>query len=185
MKLPKAPKRTTPGFAFSIINRALDNCLGKRRFGKDEMREVLDFFGTAEPECVFCGSSAVRRWDHLVPVSQGGETVRGNMVPACGRCDDSKQHYSFEQWMTGDARWSPKSQGVNDIERRKDRIRAYVERFGYHVRPLEERLTKSELERLESIRSRLKVLRVDVDELIADYRKRPKSNREKPILLGD
>lgn len=173
MKLPKAPQRTTPGFSFSIINRALVDCLGKRQFGKDEMAQVLAFFDTAEPECAFCGSSTVRRWDHLEPVSQGGETVLGNMVPACGRCDDSKQHRPFEQWMTGDAKWSPKSRDVKDIQRRVDRIKAYVEHFDYHVRPLEKRLTKRELERLEGIRSRLEVLRSDVDELIADFRERP------------
>ena len=136
------------------------------------MAQVLAFFDTAEPECVFCGSSAIRRWDHLVAVSQGGETVLGNMVPACGRCDDSKQHFPFEEWMIGDAKWSPKSQGVTDVQQRVERIKAYVAHFDYQVRPLETRLTEQELERLEEIRSRLEALRSDVDTLITDFRQR-------------
>ena len=139
------------------------------------MAQVLAFFDTAEPECAFCGSSTVRRWDHLEPVSQGGETVLGNMVPACGRCDDSKQHLPFEQWMTSDAKWSPNSQGVKEIQRRIERIKAYVEHFDYQVRPLEKRLTKEEFDRLEEIRSRLATLRSDIDKLIADFRVRPEN----------
>ena len=72
----------------------------------------MAFFGKNPPECVFCGNREVKRWDHLVPVMKGGETVLGNMVPACARCDDSKQAFPFEEWMVSDAKWSPKSRGV-------------------------------------------------------------------------
>ena len=172
MKLPKAPGRTTPGFAFSILRRALTECLGARQFGQAEMAQVLAFFGLTEPACVFCGSPEVKRWDHLVAVTQDGETVLGNMVPACACCDDSKRHVPFEEWMLCDAQGSPTSRGVEDVAGRVARIQAYVQQFGYRVRPLEERLDEGERERLARIQADLQRLRSEVDSLIADYRAR-------------
>ena len=53
----------------------------------------------------------MRRWDHVVPVAKGGDTVVGNMVIACSRCDYSKQASEFERWMNGDWRGCPKERG--------------------------------------------------------------------------
>jgi len=171
-KLPRAPQRTTPGFAFSMIGRALNGCLAARQFGQKEMAEILAFFGTDPPECVYCGSPDVKRWDHLVPINKGGETVLGNMVPACARCDDSKRAEPFEEWMTSGVNGSPQSRGIADVAQRIERIKAYVQHFDYRVRTLEERLDGQELEKLEAIQSLLQELREDVDTLIGDYRDR-------------
>lgn len=172
MSIPRVPQRTTPGFAFSMVNRALQECLAVRQFGQTEIAQVLDFFGADPPECAFCGSPNVSRWDHLVPVNSSGETVLGNMVPSCARCDDSKRNLSFEEWMAGDARLSPKSRGVSDIDERIQRIQTYMQHFGYEVRAVEDRLTAQELERLRAIQAGLEGLRRDVDALILDYRTR-------------
>ena len=119
MDLPRAPQRTTIGFAFSSVERALQEEFADRKFGKAEIESILAHFGNP-PKCAYCGDE-VRRWDHLVPVREGGETVIGNMVPACARCDDSKRNEPFQKWMLSDVRFSPKSRQVSDInERRKD-----------------------------------------------------------------
>lgn len=107
-----------------------------------------------------------------MPINGGGETVLGNMVPACARCDDSKRHLSFEEWMTSDARHSPKSRGIQDVDRRIVHIKAYVQRFGYQVQPLPERLNEQEQQRLSEIESMFQEVRKEVDMLIADYRAR-------------
>ena len=172
MTLPRVPQRTTPGFAFSMVNRALSECLADRRFGKMEIKQVLEFFGKDPPECVFCGSQDVKRWDHLVSIKEGGETVLGNMVPACASCDDSKQDKPFEEWMVSDFGYSPKSQNIKDIDQRVKRIKEYMQNFNYVPRSREERLDKQELERLKGIRSRLEEIREDIDALIKDYRVR-------------
>lgn len=172
MKHPKVPQRTKPGFAFSIVERALQACLATRQFGQEEIAEVLKFFGADPPKCVYCGSAEVRRWDHLVPIKEGGETVLGNMVPACARCDDSKRNRPFEEWMMSNCKGSPKSRGVRDLDQRTGHIKAYVQRFGYTPRRLEERLDEHERERLTTIRSRLQELRKDIEVLIEDYRAR-------------
>lgn len=173
MTLPRAPQRITPSFAFSYIERSIQEGLALRKFGRREMDEVVAFFFDGrEPECVYCGSQDVRRWDHLVPVMAGGDTIVGNMVLACAQCDDSKQATEFEQWMTGDAPRSPKSRGVLNVESRVRRIREYVRHYGYEVLPLDERLDKSERDELQEIRERVAADRERLENLISNYRER-------------
>jgi hypothetical protein len=171
MNLPKVPQRITTGFSFSNVERAIQEGFARRQFGKAEMEQVLAFFG-APPQCVYCGSPDVRRWDHVVPVREGGETVLGNVVPACARCDDSKQHRPFAEWMQGDAPLSPKNRGVENIEKRIKRIKAYAKKFEYAHSYMEDRLTGEEKERLKTIRATLAKARDDLDALIDDYRAR-------------
>ena len=59
-----------------------------------------------------------------------------------------------------------------DIAVRKERIRRYMEHFGYTSRSLQDHLTPDELGRLEAIRSRTKSLREDIESLIRDYQVR-------------
>lgn len=172
MNLPRIPQRTTPGFAFSMVERSIQDCLAKRDFGKAEIDKVLYFFNTDPPECVFCGSREVARWDHLIPFTKGGETVLGNMVLACSSCDDSKQALPFDEWLLSDAKCSPASRRVKNIDQRLERIKAYQQHFGYTPRSLEKRLTKGELRRLKMIRFRLQNIRKDIESLIDDYRAR-------------
>ena len=103
MILPNMPQRTTPGFAFSIVRRALLDCIADRRLGKTEIAEVLSYFGDDPPACVYCGATPINRWDHLVPISKGGDTTLGNIVPACSKCDDSKRDLPFKEWVVGNA----------------------------------------------------------------------------------
>jgi len=164
------PARTTPGFAFSMVSRALAECLGRRQFGQAEMQAVLQFFHMREPGCALCGSREVRRWDHLVAINRGGETVVGNIVPSCATCDDSKRDLPYEEWMGHSAEGSPASRGVIDVAERLESIQCYVSHFGYKVHPLEQRLDERELDRLVVLQSRLSELRQEADALIRDYR---------------
>lgn len=49
--------------------------------------ELTEQFGGA---CAYCPAPA-DTWDHLVPVSKGGQTIRGNIVPACRSCNSKKR----------------------------------------------------------------------------------------------
>lgn len=136
------------------------------------MAQVLACLEMAEPECIFCGDKNVKRWDHLVPVKKGGETVLGNMVPACGPCDDSKQDEEFRAWMRGDAPKSPTSRKIPDVEDRIRRIEKYVASCDYQPQALKDRLSPGELERYQKIMDELEDLRSRADDLIKDYRAR-------------
>lgn len=172
VNLPNVPQRTSPSFAFSTLKRAIFESFGKRQFGHAEIEQVLDFFGNTPPECAFCGSTEVKRWDHLIPVMDGGETVLGNMMLACQVCDDSKGKSSFEEWIWGDAPKSPKSRGVEDITERVQHINKYVNHFGYQPVELDFRLNDEEKSELARIEAQLEVSRQELSGLINSYRER-------------
>ena len=79
----------------------------------------------SQPATCFLISPHVQRWDQLVPVCKGGETILGNMVPACARCDDAKRQFTFEEFMDGSGGHSPLSRGVKVL------VDAYRKRTGY------------------------------------------------------
>jgi hypothetical protein len=168
MTLPKPPQRITTGFAFSYVDRAIREGIADREFGKQQIAEVIAYFG--EPLCcVYCGSEEVQRWDHLVPVNRGGDTVLGNMVPACSLCDDSKQDHSFDEWMTSDAHFSPKSRGVRDIGLRIQRLRIYAAHFRYKARSLDARCDTRELQKLTDLRTKIESLRTEIEQFIREH----------------
>lgn len=56
---------------------------------------ILEDFGGC---CAYCGAAA-ESWDHIIPVSQGGETVPWNIVPACIACNSSKNARDWFEWL--------------------------------------------------------------------------------------
>ncbi len=47
--------------------------------------------------CHFCGGKFEREqltMDHLVPLSRGGKSSKGNIVPACKECNSKKKYYT-------------------------------------------------------------------------------------------
>ncbi len=70
--------------------------------------------------CVYCGGEA-SDWDHLRPLVKNARPtgylheVR-NLVPACGRCNQSKSGQDWRAWMMGGAKNSPASRGIQDLE---------------------------------------------------------------------
>lgn len=172
IKLPRSPARMTPGFAFSFIERCINESLAERKFGIEEKTAIVEELFDGEPECIDCGTSDFARWDHLYPIAEGGDTVIGNMVLACSRCDDSKQALPYEEWMLSDARFFPKTRGVTDLGDRLKRIREYVAAHQYLPKPIEDRLTPEELNRLKAIRQAASSLCSDLESLIEDVRSR-------------
>ena len=116
---------------------------------------------------MFCGGN-FERWDHLVSISRGGDTKIGNMVPACGACDDSKQNNNFEEWMTGNAPKSPRARGISDLESRIDKIKRYASEYGYTPRQPSDRLCESELRQFETLNEDLEKLRKRIEAFIED-----------------
>lgn len=172
MALPHAPIRITLAFAFYMVDRALQECLGRRDFGRPQMEQVVSFFGGEPATCAFCGGAEVRRWDHLVAVKNGGETVLGNMVLACAACDDSKQDSPYETWLRARPSSLASPEAMQIAEHRIEKLRAYAAHFGYRPIPLVERLTSEELTLLDQLKGRDRQLKTDIEALIAAYRTR-------------
>ena len=95
----------------------------------EDVRAVLTILGMlGAANCAYCGDPHTE-WDHLRPlvVAQrptGYISEIQNLVPACGKCNQSKGNRGWREWMLSSARLSPKSRGVPDIAERIERLDA-------------------------------------------------------------
>ncbi len=92
-----------------------------------ERDEALDVLGMKleTVSCAYCGGSA-SDWDHLRALVRnkrptGYVSDYKNMVPACGRCNQSKGAQEWRTWIEGAAPSSPTTRKVSKL---KDRISA-------------------------------------------------------------
>ena len=161
MTYPPIPQAASPSFAFSTMQRCLLESISERRFTKTDMAETAAYFKDA---CAYCGDP-FQRWDHLIPVFEGGDTVVGNLVPACSSCDSSKGNRLHAEWMQGTAPASPAKRGIADIEVRLLRINAYVAERRYEARPPEVRLTLAKQILYHQIMEKMKDLRKEIEAL--------------------
>jgi hypothetical protein len=79
--------------------------------------------------CAYCGDKSTE-WDHLRPIINNQEptgyiTEIANLVPSCGKCNQSKGKSYWRTWMEGSARLSPKTRGVSDLRERVGRLQKY------------------------------------------------------------
>lgn len=50
-----------------------------------------------EGTCHYCGGQFAAEeltMDHIVPISRGGKSRRGNLVPSCKKCNVNKKYYT-------------------------------------------------------------------------------------------
>ena len=70
-----------------------------------KIREVWD------DRCAYCNTPPIDRnsltRDHVRPRSRGGETRLRNVIPACGRCNQSKRSHSWKEWYRDQKYYSP------------------------------------------------------------------------------
>jgi 5-methylcytosine-specific restriction protein A len=55
----------------------------------------------ARGQCHYCGrsfSAKALTMDHIVPMSRGGKSTRGNVVPACKACNNKKKYMLPIEW---------------------------------------------------------------------------------------
>jgi len=91
---------------------------------QDWQQAMLHFRGA----CAFCGKVEGRGRkdkldrDHLLAISQGGKTVRDNIVPACTKCNRGRGNRMWRDWY-------PLQAGFT--EERARRIEAWERQEGY------------------------------------------------------
>ena len=79
--------------------------------------------------CAYCGDPATE-WDHLRPLvvkhrPTGFISEIANLVPCCGKCNQSKVNKFWRTWLLGKAPRSPSGRGVADVAQRVERLEAY------------------------------------------------------------
>ncbi|MCX5659761.1 MAG: HNH endonuclease [Planctomycetota bacterium] len=97
----------------------------------EEIEEALGIL-KIDPDdvrCVYCGDKA-SEWDHLRPLvlnrrPTGYISEIGNLVPACGKCNQSKGNKPWRTWMLSKAKLSPAGRGIANLESRVAKIEAF------------------------------------------------------------
>lgn len=126
--MPK-PVRIT-GRSSSITNSFVNGIIPVVVPTEAEVRAALEILGMLDRvTCSYCGDTSTE-WDHLRPLVSnqrptGYISEIHNLVPACGKCNQSKGNKDWLTWMRSSAPLSPKSRGVADIEDRIARLQEY------------------------------------------------------------
>ncbi|GEM_PF-1824794 len=128
-KLPNAV--SIKGRTSSITNSFINGIIPVIHPTENEIDEVLNIFNLKKDriECVYCGDKSTE-WDHLQPLIKnkkftGFITEIQNLVPACGKCNQSKGNKNWFDWMFGDAKQSPFTRKISTINERAKRIRNF------------------------------------------------------------
>ncbi len=99
----------------------------------DEIERALKILAM-EPDdvrCAYCGDQSTE-WDHLRPLvikrrPTGYISEIANLVPACGKCNQSKGNKQWRDWILSNAKLSPTGRGKGDITERSARLEAFEE----------------------------------------------------------
>ncbi len=122
------------GRSSSITNAFINSIIPVVAPTEEQVKEALSILGMLENyQCSYCGAAA-SEWDHLRPLvlnkkPTGYISEIHNLVPACGKCNQSKGNKEWCQWMLSDAKLSPKTKAIPDIELRIKRLEKY-EKWG-------------------------------------------------------
>lgn len=132
MAIPNSPKRITISHRISSVTNAFVNSVIPSEKPTDEqIAKALSILGMSEDDvrCAYCGDRATE-WDHLMPLIDdkkptGHITDIYNLIPACGKCNQSKGSKPWRIWILGPAKLSPASRNIHDLDERIARIEDY------------------------------------------------------------
>ena len=119
------------GRSSSITNSFINSIIPVIDPDNDQVKEALGILGMDQDtfQCSYCGSTA-SEWDHLRPLvlnkqPTGYISEIQNLVPACGKCNQSKGNKSWATWIVSSAKLSPKTREIGDLEERIKKLEAY------------------------------------------------------------
>ncbi|KQR40536.1 hypothetical protein ASF80_10405 [Microbacterium sp. Leaf159] len=121
------------GRSSSITNSFVNGVIPVIVPSEAEVRDALQILGMLDHvTCSYCGDTSTE-WDHLRPLVEkqrptGYISEIHNLVPACGKCNQSKGNKHWLTWMRSTARLSPAARGIADIEDRIARLQEYEDR---------------------------------------------------------
>lgn len=131
MKIFKMPKMTITGRTSSVTNAFVNGIIPSICPTPKELTECLKILELDKDNlrCAYCGDKATE-WDHLRPIvvnkkPTGYVSDIYNLVPSCGKCNQSKGNKNWKEWVYSGAPLSPKSRGIPDLENRIGRLEKY------------------------------------------------------------
>jgi hypothetical protein len=154
--LLKLPIKMSAGLGLSLIDRAVKESFAVR-CSKSDLELVRDYFtNLGLLHCLYCGNDNPTRWDHLHAVTRGGDTVPGNLVPACQRCDDSKQDIDVDEWAMGKSKHRPNLDRLPHIQAV---IAAYQAHFSHSPANFQSKLSPEQQAKYARFRKEIDGLR--------------------------
>jgi 5-methylcytosine-specific restriction endonuclease McrA len=97
----------------------------------EEICEALDVLGMKPGHCVcaYCGDRRTE-WDHFRAIVKdrkptGYITEISNLVPSCGKCNQSKGNKPWREWIKSTAPHAPANRNIVNLEQRIERLSAY------------------------------------------------------------
>lgn len=128
-RMPTPMKIT--GRSSSITNSFINSIIPIIVPTDNQVQQALEMLemGYAGFQCAYCGATA-SEWDHLRPLvinklPTGYISEIYNLVPACGKCNQSKGNKPWKAWMQSTAKLSPRTRGITDIDERIRRLENY------------------------------------------------------------
>lgn len=119
------------GRSSSITNSFINSIIPVFEPTNEQVKKALEILGMDHNnfQCSYCGS-VVSEWDHLRPLvlnkkPTGYVSEIHNLVPSCSKCNQSKGNKLWANWMVSEAKLSPQSRGVKDIDLRMQRLAEY------------------------------------------------------------
>lgn len=130
-RMPTPMKIT--GRSSSITNAFINSIIPVVPPTEEQIEEALRILGMDQSSycCAYCGNTA-SEWDHLRPLVKNKKPTGyiseiHNLIPSCGKCNQSKGNKEWETWMRSSAALSPTIRKIPDLEHRIQRIRLYEE----------------------------------------------------------
>lgn len=183
-RMPTPMKIT--GRSSSITNAFINSIIPVVPPSEKEIKLVLEILGMSLEtfQCVYCGSIPTE-WDHFRPLvidkkPTGYISEIYNLVPSCGKCNQSKGNKEWKVWMLSTAKLSPTARGIKDIAERIKRLEDY-ENFKVPTKMNFEAIVghdvwvqhQNNLERMQSLMRESQVLATKINSEVANAYKAP------------
>ncbi len=116
----------------SITNAFVNSLIPVIRPTPDEIAEALRILGMVADDvrCAYCGDKS-SEWDHLRPLvlkmrPTGYISEIANLVPSCGKCNQSKGNSDWRTWiLSTKGKHSPTRRGIENLPERINRLGQY------------------------------------------------------------
>lgn len=119
------------GRSSSITNAFINSIIPVVVPTSDQVNVALKILGMDETgiQCAYCGG-VYSEWDHLRPLVLGKKPTGyiseiQNLIPSCGKCNQSKGNKFWDVWIVSDAVLSPKKRGIPELDKRITKIQNY------------------------------------------------------------
>jgi len=142
------------------VSRGLREIIAPRQtMPKKEWEEINSSFGN---KCSYCGDGPTKEnrgivADHVVPATDFGEFVKGNIIPACQTCNDSRGNKCWREFIR--TKQSP------ELASRIEKIERHLDANPYIAPTPETALTAQELEKYNELQELWKTINTQAKEL--------------------